>query len=91
MKIWKFKLPSKKVTSFIIPHVNIHRVLHCGLQDGVPYFWALAEKFEYSYPKHIHTLETGDEDPYWQRASCTFIGTILLDEGAYVLHYYLEQ
>lgn len=87
MKIYKYPLPPKRGTFKLEAH-PIRKILHVQVVRVLfPYFWAEVddEKEQISYD--IHSFHTGEAGVPWHE----FIGTCVLDNGDYVLHYYLEK
>lgn len=87
MKIYKYPLPPKRGT-FMLPSYPIVKILHVGVaQILFPYFWAVVHDEQEELIYKIHSFHTGEEGAYAHE----FLGTVLLDNGDYVLHYFLEK
>jgi len=94
-KIWKYSIPLKeseglRARQFSIQLPKHAKILSVAAQHNEPVMWVAIQE-DLSYPPlepHDFILcETGrvmPKDP--TSILTTFIGTILLDDGAYVLH-----
>ncbi|CAH1656778.1 hypothetical protein CHELA1G11_11169 [Hyphomicrobiales bacterium] len=81
-RILKFELPiSPGSHGLSLPKVIVPRLI--DVQEGRPYLWAECDGVDYA--KVVSVAYTGHDRP-----GGNYIGTALLDEGRYVLHYYLE-
>lgn len=87
MKIYKYPLPPKRGIFNLKVH-PIVKILRVGVVKGMfPYFWAVVKDEEQEVEYNIHSFHTGEEGAYQHE----FLGTVLLDGGDYVLHYFIEK
>lgn len=88
MKIYKYPLPPLRGMNFDFKAHPIVKILHVGIaQNMFPYFWAVVHDEQEELIYKIHSFHTGEEGAYAHE----FLGTVLLDDGDYVLHYFLEK
>lgn len=102
MLVYKEKLPTDTIDIKYVelPYDNVEAarrsILHVDLQHGEPCMWYDAKEFDLPTKKYlILAVRTGD---YWGEyhgedtlTSDMYIGTVLLEGGALVLHYFLVE
>lgn len=81
-KILKFKLPITPGKHVLKSPINMV-TMHISEQSGEPVLWAECDGGD--VPRDIHVAWTGHDVP----EGAAYLGTVLLENGGYVLHYYL--
>jgi hypothetical protein len=90
MKIYKYQLPHMK-GEFHLTAFPIEQVMRVDVVNGIPFMWCLIDDNKREVNHIVHALHTGDEDIFYNVLGTEFIGTALLDNGNYILHYYIDE
>lgn len=83
MKILKYHINAPGLDIIEIPEGA--EILSVGHQNNVLYLWAKVEPKNKLIQRKIESFETGEDLSSHIRH---FLGTVLLDDGKYVLHIY---
>ncbi len=86
MKIYKYELPKQKGV-FRVAMERIQYTMHVQSVNNTPLMWAAVDEKEI-HSHVIHVLYTGDDVPDME--SVLRIGTAVMNNGMFVLHYYRE-
>jgi len=86
MKIYKYELPTDKGV-FRVAMERIQYIMHVQSVNNAPFMWAAVDENEIHYHL-IHVLYTGDDVADMDRM--LKIGTAVMNNGMFVLHYYMD-
>lgn len=81
--IWKYRLPTTGRFTLDLP-VG-YTALHLGVQDQQPHWWLLVDSEAPTTKVSLRCYGTGHEVDEREGA---YLGTVLLVNGAFVLHYF---
>jgi len=84
-RILKYQLPIAGKHEIFIP--SIHKILTIQLQNGIPTLWVMVKEISNPVWMNIKVFPT---DYYFDCAGLEYIGTVQLEDGRIVLHYYYE-
>lgn len=85
--IWKFALAADRDVQHVQMPIGAD-ILHVAEQDGKPMLWAMVNPDADRRPRRILTITTGGDCTVQRVLSTQYIGTVLLHDGQYVVHYF---
>lgn len=85
MRIWQYNLSIVGQQNIIMPKGA--ELLSVSVQHGLPALWARVDETAGMVPRAIVLIETGRRGNEGQK-KLQFIGTVLLDDGDYVAHFF---
>lgn len=87
MKIYKCKLPVEPGEHRMMCF-PIETLLRVDTVNNEPYFWAVVNNDRRLTEHRVLVYFTGDTDNSFGHHEC--LGTAILHDGSYVLHYYID-